>query len=52
MEKLILTINPGTTTTRIGLFAPEGDAVRPVLERTIDHDEAVMAGFSAAPMRT
>ncbi len=46
MEKLILTINPGTTTTRIGLFAPEGGAVRPVLERTIDHDEAVMAGFA------
>ncbi|WP_415183237.1 butyrate kinase [Phaeovulum sp.] len=44
-KKLIFTINPGTTTTRIGLFAPEGADVLPVLEQTIDHDETVMAGF-------
>lgn len=43
--RLILTVNPGTTTTRIGLFRPDGGGVRPVLEETIDHDEAVMAGF-------
>lgn len=44
---LILTINPGTTTTRVGLFAPEGAGVRPVHEATIEHEETVMAGFAA-----
>ena len=43
---LILTINPGTTTIRIGLFEPQGPEVRPVLEETIELDEAVMAGFA------
>lgn len=43
----ILTINPGTTTTRCGLFAPtQGGGVRMVLEETVDHDETVMAGFA------
>ena len=42
---VILTINPGTTTTRIGLFAPDGPEVVPVVEQTIEHDEAVMARF-------
>jgi butyrate kinase len=44
-EELILTINPGTTTTRCGLFAFQGGAVTPVLEETIEHDERVIAGF-------
>lgn len=44
-KSLILTINPGTTTTRIGLFLPQGAEVQPVLDETIDHDESVMAGF-------
>src|SRR3990167_11530182 len=44
-KSLILTINPGTTTPRIGLFLPEGAEVQPVLDETIDHDETVMAGF-------
>lgn len=44
---LILTVNPGTTTTRVGLFAPQGATVRPVHEDTIEHDEAVMAGFAS-----
>lgn len=44
---LILTINPGTTTTRVGLFLPEGAEVRPVLDETIDHDEAVMSRFDS-----
>jgi butyrate kinase len=46
-KSLILTINPGTTTTRIGLFLPEGDEVRPVLDETIDHDETVMSRFDS-----
>ncbi len=47
MQKpLILTINPGTTTTRIGLFLPQGGDVQPVLDETIDHDETVMARFA------
>ena len=42
----ILTINPGTTTTRIGLFGADGGVVRSTEERTIEHDETVMAGFA------
>ena len=44
---LILTVNPGTTTTRVGLFSPDGAAVRAVHEETIEHDEVVMAGFAS-----
>lgn len=43
---LVLTINPGTTTTRIGLFEATGGIVQATEERTIEHDEAVMAGFA------
>lgn len=46
-KDLILTINPGTTTTRIGLFEPQGAEVVAVLEQTIEHDETRMAGFSS-----
>jgi butyrate kinase len=42
---LILTINPGTTTTRIGLFLPEDAGVKAVIAETIDHDETVMKQF-------
>lgn len=45
-RELILTINPGTTTTRLGLFEPKGTEVIPLLERTIEHDETQMAHFS------
>ena len=45
-KDLILTINPGTTTIRIGLFEPVGPEVRPVLAETIELDETVMAGFA------
>lgn len=45
MTDLILTINPGTTTTRIGLFRPEGNGLRAILEETVEHDETVIAGF-------
>ena len=45
-KDLIFTINPGTTTTRIGLIEPKGAEVISVLEQTINHDEAVMAGFA------
>ena len=45
-QNLILTINPGTTTIRIGLFEPQRSDVRPVLEETIELDETVMAGFA------
>ncbi|WP_069298287.1 butyrate kinase [Neptunicoccus sediminis] len=43
---LILTINPGTTTTRLGLFRPNGAEVTPVQDTTIEHDETRMAGFA------
>lgn len=41
----ILTINPGTTTTRLGLFTSDGAGVRALAEVTLDHDETVMAAF-------
>lgn len=43
---LILAINPGTTTTRLGLFEARGPGVSRVAEQTIEHDEGVMAGFA------
>ncbi|MEZ5884932.1 MAG: hypothetical protein R3D53_14165 [Paracoccaceae bacterium] len=48
---LIPTVNPGSTTTRVGLFALQGANVRPVHEDTIEHDEAVMAGFASIEYR-
>ena len=44
---LILTVNPGTTTTRIGLFLPREAGVESVLEQTLDHDETEMARFGS-----
>lgn len=46
-EGLILTINPGTTTTRLGLFRPADGTVTCVVETTIEHDERRMAEFDA-----
>jgi hypothetical protein len=43
---LILTINPGTTTTRLGLFEPEDGTVTCVTQIIIEHDESHMAGFA------
>lgn len=37
----ILVINPGSTSTKVGVF--EGE--RPLMERTVDHDAATLAGF-------
>lgn len=45
----ILSINPGTTTTRCALYAPEGHALALVAEETLDHDETRMAGFATIP---
>lgn len=44
---MILTINPGTTTTRIGLFDRNGATLSCRVDKTIEHDEAVMAGFES-----
>lgn len=44
-KDLILTINPGSTTTRLGLFEAAGTQVRAVLEQEIEHDEREIAGF-------
>ncbi|TMV04193.1 butyrate kinase [Ruegeria sediminis] len=41
----ILSINPGTTTTRCALYGLNGRVVEVITERTLDHDEGVMAGF-------
>ena len=46
-QNLILTINPGTTTMRCGLYERDGAGVKPVREDTIEHDEKVMAGFAS-----
>ena len=45
-KPLILTINPGTTTTRLGLFEPADGTVICVTETTIEHDETRMAEFA------
>lgn len=37
----VLVINPGSTSTKIGLF----EGARPVFERTVDHDAAELAAF-------
>lgn len=41
----VLAINPGTTTTRCGLFGVSNGAVERILEETLDHDEAKIARF-------
>lgn len=41
----ILSINPGTTTTRCALYACHGGSVSVQAEETLDHDETVMARF-------
>ena len=48
-QPIILTINPGTTTTRLGLFSATADAVTCVTQTTIEHDENRMAEFAAIP---
>ncbi len=46
---VILAINPGTTTTRCGLFALVADGVEMVAEHNLDHDEKDMAQFVSIP---
>lgn len=46
-EPIVLAINPGTTTTRCALFSVHGTAVSPQVEKTLEHDEKDMAGFSS-----
>jgi hypothetical protein len=46
-NRLILTINRGTTTAGCALFAFEGAAVSEAQQTTIEHDEDVMTGFSS-----
>lgn len=43
---LILSINPGTTTTRCALFALAGGKLSQTAEQNLDHDEAEMARFT------
>lgn len=43
---IILTINPGTTTIRLGLFELKGAHVTCITETTIEHDERHMARFT------
>lgn len=42
---LILAINPGSTSTKIGLFKEE----QPVFMQTIEHDPAILANFDSIP---
>ena len=44
---LILAINPGTTTTRCALYAVTPDALVPVAEQNLDHEETMMAQFAS-----
>ena len=42
----ILTLDPGTPRTRLGLCALDRTKLVPAVEPTIGHDEAVMARFA------
>jgi len=42
----ILSINPGTTTTRCGFYQYLGGEVVPIAERTLNHDETQIASFA------
>ena len=42
---VILSINPGTTTTRCALVALQGEGLEVLVEETLDHEESVIAGF-------
>lgn len=44
-RELVLAINPGTTTTRCALYETRAEGLYAVCERTLEHDETVMAGF-------
>lgn len=46
-DDVILAINPGTTTTRCALFVVAPGGVTPLVEETLEHDEARMAGFES-----
>lgn len=46
-NSVILSINPGTTTTRCGLYAVTGSDVTEVADRNLDHDETEMSRFAA-----
>ena len=46
-EPAILAINPGTTTTRCALFQIGASTVSPIVEKTLEHDEAEMATFAS-----
>lgn len=46
-EPAILAINPGTTTTRCAIYEVTDAKIVPVIEKTLDHNETVMAGFAS-----
>lgn len=45
----VLAINPGTTTTRCGLYRVANGSAECVLEETLDHDERELAAFPDIP---
>jgi butyrate kinase len=49
MQDAILSINPGTTTTRCALYAWTKGDLTPISEATLDHDEVQMARFQSIP---
>lgn len=46
MRNVILSINPGTTTTRCALYSAETPALECIIEETLEHDDARMAEFA------
>lgn len=48
-QEAILSINPGTTTTRCGLFTLVDSGVDMLAEHNLNHDEATMARFATIP---
>ena len=45
----VLAINPGTTTTRCGLYQISSGTAECILEETLDHAEEKIAGFPSIP---
>lgn len=45
----VLAINPGTTTTRCGLYRIENGTAECIIEETLDHDETEISAFPDIP---
>lgn len=49
MQNVILSINPGTTTTRCALYAVKTEGLECVAEQNLDHDEKEITALNGIP---